>query len=478
MNLPDLKLRVPAEKIAALGTVLRKNGYTEDSVKEILGVWDLSQLNGAELPRYVWQCQENGSDLAKLVKFFLLGENLTNREAPQLLGRKLVNDLLFCDLVFRDGADLFCNCVIYPCDEVFIVTDYWVTGTGHKEGQVYELGTDSFVLTRITPREKEWKTLDLCTGSGVHAVMSALACRSSVAVDINPRALEYTAFNAALNSVECETHLGDLYSAAPEGPFDLITANPPYVPTPDPTMAVHRGVGETGEEVPERLVAGLPERLAEGGLFSMVLEYPIYENSDYLDRLESWLGENEGWKIVVLSFGAKDVGNYIKQHIANSPNYEEKFRSYLQSYQEQGIVGIDFANVFIMRCGAGEPNWKHQTLSAWPQVCKKESIAEWLETLRRYSSQNWKPEPDWKPELHSRYRTVWQNRERTSGFLEAVEPQWLPPQPLSAAETQLIWDISGEATVAELQAKWLDQGRDEESFLETLRGLGLQQAFA
>ena len=59
-----------------------------------------------------------------------------------------------------------------------------------------------------------------------------------VSVDINPRAVRFTNFNALLNGVEDRLQVldGNLYEAlssiAREERFDVILANPPYIPTP------------------------------------------------------------------------------------------------------------------------------------------------------------------------------------------------------------------------------------------------------
>jgi release factor glutamine methyltransferase len=68
---------------------------------------------------------------------------------------------------------------------------------------------------------------------------------------------------------------GDLYAPLPEGlRFDVIAANPPYVPTPEvpklarelshePGLAIDGGEGGLG--VAARLFAGAPARLVPGG---------------------------------------------------------------------------------------------------------------------------------------------------------------------------------------------------------------------
>jgi carbamoyltransferase len=472
MALPELKLCVEPDELAQLGHRLTELGYEESAVAKLLGLWDLSQMDANELPGYIWRSRQDETNLAKLALLFLLGEGVPSDVVRELLGRDTVANLLLCGVLFGQSGALFSNVVLYPCLGRFLFTDYWVT-TGQSKGQVYELGTDSFVLARLTPRNRSQKALDLCTGSGVHAIISAGECAESDAVDINPRALEYTKFNAALNGVKLNTHLGDLYSQVEGRKFDLITANPPYVPSPDSEVLVHRSAGETGEEVPERLVAGLPAHLAPGGMFSMILEYPVFESESYLDRLERWLGQEKGWGIAVLSFGEKTIDKYIKIHMGPSEDYNAKYESYLKSYDEQKIVAIDFANVFILRQDSQHPTWKVKRKTFWPNKGIHKHMTDWLESQSTYLSPDWKPDPQWKPKLSTYYKTLWRDWDHTKGLLEADESNWLPGDPLNKDEAELMALMRGELTVKELKQAWKGS---ESDFTEAFRGLGLRFA--
>ena len=472
MALPELKLKVEPGELARLAHKLTELGYEESAVANLLGLWDLSQMDANELPGYIWRCKQDGSELATLVLLFLMGEGVPDEVGGQLLGKETVNNLLLCGVLFLQSGDLFSHVVLYPCLGRFLFTDYWVT-VGQPEGQVYELGTDSYVLARLTPRKSSQRALDLCTGSGVHAIISAGECAESDAVDINPRALQYTQFNAALNAVDLNTHLGDLYSKVAGRQFDLITANPPYVPSPDSEVRVHRSAGETGEEVPERLVAGLAEHLAPGGMFSMILEYPVLKSETYLDRLERWLGQQKGWGIAILSFGEKSIDKYIKIHMGPSEDYNAKYESYLKSYDEQGIVAIDFANVFILREETQHPTWKIKRNTLWPNISLTQHMADWLQSQSTYLAPDWKPDPEWRPGLSSYYKTLWRDWDHTRGMLEADNSNWLPGDPLNKDEAELMALMRGDMTVKELRQAW--QGSESE-FNEAFRGLGLRFA--
>ena len=474
MTLLDIGLKVDPTRLSPLCDKLRSYGYLETPIAELLGRFDISELVGKEYPSYIWRCEREDSELAKLVGIFLMGRATDRETLTALLGQDLLEALKACGLLLEFKGQMASHAVIYPCLGRYILTDQWVGGSGpQSEGKVYELGTDSYVLARVTPRRGVRRALDLCTGSGVHAVMSAQTAELSRAVDINPRALQYTELNAALNDVGCSTHLGDLYTAVEGETFDLITANPPFVPSPDPDVLVHQSAGESGEEVPQRLVAGLPTHLEPGGLFSMVLDHPVFESETYLDRLERWLGHKSGWGIAVLTFHTLTVANYIRDHLQGVETYDETFRKYLESYARLGIQSMEFANVFITRLKEDAPNWKVEQRSNWPNVSLVPQVEEWLDAQRDFHSPSLRLDEESKPRLSSHYRSVWHDWDRARGALEVADGNWFPPDPLSAEETDLLLlTKSGELTVRELRAQF------KGDFDRAIRGLGKRRALA
>jgi methylase of polypeptide subunit release factors len=476
MPLPDVRLRVSSSELAPLAEILKEIGYDESNLSGLLGLWDLSLMDAMAMPNYIWRCQMAQTSLSDLALLFLLGEGVSNDRIGKLLGPALLSSLTTCGVLFRNSDTVFCQLALFPCLGMYVFTDFWVTETGQELGHVYELGTDSFLLARLTPRRGDERALDLCTGSGIHAILSAAQCMASEALDINPRALDYTALNSAVNSVKVDTYESDLYTAVSGRRYDLITANPPFVPSPDRKVRVHRSAGESGEEVPERLVAGLPTHLANDGLFSMILEFPVLEGEKYLQRLERWLGEKKGWGIAVLSFGEISVSNYIRSHMGTSLDYSTKFRSYLESYERQGILSMDFANIFIRKEKSDRPNWKVYRRVKWPNFGLSLHIADWLRDLSIYQSLDWEPDPDWAPKTSRYYRMLWRNSDHSQGFLEPSTENWLAEGKLTSDQAELMSRISGDKRVSELKTQWQKDGLDAKSFHEALRELGLRSA--
>jgi release factor glutamine methyltransferase len=76
---------------------------------------------------------------------------------------------------------------------------------------------------------KEQKVLDIGTGSGLQAIISAKQGGEVIATDINPEAIECAKKNAEKNGVEIEFRVCDLFESI-TGKFDLIIFNSPYLP--------------------------------------------------------------------------------------------------------------------------------------------------------------------------------------------------------------------------------------------------------
>lgn len=125
------------------------------------------------------------------------------------------------------------------------------------------------------------RILDVGTGSGVIAVSLALSHpqASVCACDISPEALSLAAENVAAHDLENRVLLveSDLLSAA-KGPWDLIVANLPYIPSEqiselsrevrhDPPLALDGG--PDGLALISRLASEATTALSPGGLLAL-----------------------------------------------------------------------------------------------------------------------------------------------------------------------------------------------------------------
>lgn len=143
------------------------------------------------------------------------------------------------------------------------------------------------------------RVLDLCTGSGFVAIAAAeMGCASVTACDTCHHAVRCSRGNAALAGVEVDVRQGSWTEAVDWAPFDVVVANPPYVPAPPAGVAEPgRGIagpswawdaGLDGRLVLDPLCEAAPKLLCDGG--SLLLVHSALAGvQQSLDRLK-WAG--------------------------------------------------------------------------------------------------------------------------------------------------------------------------------------------
>jgi len=137
--------------------------------------------------------------------------------------------------------------------------------------------SDSWLLARAVRAEcgPGVRVLDACAGSGVVGVAAALAGARVTSVDVSRRATACAWINARLNGTRLRARRGDLLAPVAGERFDVIAANPPYVPAasggpPPGGPARAWDAGRGGRAILDRLLADAPPLLAPGGALLLV----------------------------------------------------------------------------------------------------------------------------------------------------------------------------------------------------------------
>ena len=146
----------------------------------------------------------------------------------------------------------------------------------YVSNDVYEPGEDTFLLADNLDVNEGERVLDMGTGCGILAVLSARKASWVLAVDVNPHAVKCARENARRNNVleKIDFVCGDLFnSLRREQLFDLILFNAPYLPVEDkPKEWVDYAWsgGENGRSILDRFLSDAPDYLKRGGRILIV----------------------------------------------------------------------------------------------------------------------------------------------------------------------------------------------------------------
>lgn len=326
---------------------LQEIGYCEKIICNRLSLSNISEISWRFIPVYRKKYLSSREPVDCAIDLFLLQGSITQHEYETLLDESIRSELINSDILSIKNQKIVANLSCYPINEMLIFSDHaWpkLPNPGLIDiphNQVMYIGLDSRWLAYCTSRKMFESALDLCTGSGVHAVLAASHSKHVTAVDINQRSIDYTKLNALSNNLcNIQAQLGDLYENI-EGTFELITANPPFVPSPVNTLGYRDG-GNDGESVQRRIVQGLSAHLAKNGIAQIITEIGESPNRPLVDTIRSWLGDTP-MDIFILRFQSMDADQYAVSHANTDESFEAYFNDigrWTDNMIEQGYQTI------------------------------------------------------------------------------------------------------------------------------------------
>lgn len=303
------------EQFAALRESLSGAGFTEEALRQKLDLDPVKELDLVGIATRPPVERKLDSTLDAFIQLFVLGESLAVSDVAPLFPSTVWDALNQMRLVLRGTADdsrCLASVAIYPIRDLFLASDRW-TNIDHSLRPsfgdiVYPALTKSakqfLEFTSFEPCED---FLEVCAGTAPAALLAARSAKHVWATDIAERSIDFAKFNAALNGIQNVTLLqGDLYQPLEGRTFDRIAAHPPYVPVLKPAE-IYYGGGEIGEEITQRVIAELPERLKAGGRLYCRTLGTDRPGQGFEQRVRRWLGERSS------DF---DVGLFVFQTLA------------------------------------------------------------------------------------------------------------------------------------------------------------------
>jgi SAM-dependent methyltransferase len=352
------------EAIARFRIALEQHGYLSPEAAEILGEGFGSLHQRSDLPLYVRRL-EAPRPVHTLLKLFNLYVRVSEAEARAALAPLSLEEAIAIGVVERIDGEIRATIGFVTLGRMILARDRVAEGRRELAPEhVIGLNPPAINLARLTVRRPVRRVLDLGCGGGVQALLAARHAERVVAVDLNPRALVFTRFNAQLNAVtNVETREGSFFEPVKGERFDLVVSNPPFTISPD-TRYVFRDGGRAGDGVCEEVVRGAAAHLGEGGFATVLCNWALKEGEEPTAPLRRWV-EGSGCDAWLLLSVVEDPLTYAAGWNRTSPDYEAAIDRWVEYDRAQGIARIGMGAVVLRRRSAG-PQWVREDVMSDP----------------------------------------------------------------------------------------------------------------
>jgi SAM-dependent methyltransferase len=342
----------------ALARLLRGVGYDSGSIQERLATTDELLARTAELPAYLRRLGD-ADELAVLLRLLLLSVPVERTRVERLVGSELRERLAETGLLVEAGDTVHGAARVVPHDELLVASDHADSAAGHAD-HVPGVHRPSVALAHLTVRGRGERALDVGTGNGIQAILLAAHAERVTATDVNPRALAYAEFNAALNGARnVETRLGSFFEPVAGEQFDLVVVNPPYVVSPDTAFLFRDGdplvAGRAGDGVSEHVVRAAPAVLGPGGFASVLISWAL-DADDPAGRPRAWLRGSgcDAWLLHTSTDDPVETAAVWNRDLLDRPEeYAAALDRWLDYYRVLGIEQLGYACLVLRKRADG-----------------------------------------------------------------------------------------------------------------------------
>ncbi len=333
--------------------VLLRSEYTEIHICTLLGLDALQQIDPTHL-HYYNRFVLPDTDLADLIRVFLLRVALPRPKLETLFGQACFQTLRHLGVLIPRGEAFASRIDLYDVDGFFIGTDhrYMLLDEDRiAEDPVMYVGLDSLGLVNTAPRDPANHLLDLCTGSGVQAIVASRYAKEVIGVDVNPRAIRFSRFNAQLNGIENVTFLkGNLYDAVHGRSFDGILANPPFVPSPVYDLGFRDG-GRQGEEILAQIISNASQHLRPLGKLHIVSD--LVDLNNYESKLSHWWKGGPAQTLILHTADRNEVLFSVPHSHApfgqDFKSYNQEIERWINNFRRARLTAVNFGYILIHR---------------------------------------------------------------------------------------------------------------------------------
>jgi len=343
------------ESIARFRQTLEAQGYLGPKVVETLGPGFGPNHLRADMPLYLRRLAAP-EPLNVLMKLFGLYVAVSEEEARTAFAPMTLDEAVALGVLEREGGGVRATIGLVTTGSLVLARDRFDEVMGAlRADHVLGLNSPAVNLARLTVRHQVRSALDVGCGGGIQALLAAGHAARVVAVDINPRALAFTQFNASLNGIDnVECRQGSFFAPVGGERFDLIVCNPPFTISPD-SHYVFRDGGRESDSVCEEAVRGAAAHLEENGFASVLCNWALRDGEEPSAPPRRWV-DGSGCDAWVLVSDVQDPLTYAAGWNRGAPDYESALDRWVAYDRQYGIARIGMGAVILRRRSLGS-NW-------------------------------------------------------------------------------------------------------------------------
>lgn len=330
--------------------------YTQEELQRRAILPELPKSMAGNLPHLLEEVRDP-TTLNLLLRWFFLGVPAPGDLPSGMPPEPILKILVDSGMLIPEKSGLMPAVMLTPRNQYLFASDTAACLDAPSPEMIVWPNPTSRLLYQFTIRRPVESTLDLGAGCGIQALMAAGHSGQVTGTDLNPRAAEFTGFNAWLNgidNIECLT--GDTFATVQNRTFDLILSNPPFFVTPS-SGQIHCESDMELDGYCRRVVREAPRHLNEGGFLQMVLEWVQVRGQDWRDRLREWLA-GSGCDAWILRGYTREAGAYARERIMQTgamQNDPAALSRWLTYYRERRVEEIHGGRLALRR-RAGS-NW-------------------------------------------------------------------------------------------------------------------------
>ena len=334
------------EQFATLRQILTDAGYEEAAICRRAAVNRLDEIITSAARRA--QPPQPEDTLDAMTWLLLEGRALPSRASASLLPPGLAGLLAEFGLLVESADDVRCPVALYPAEKLYLLSDR----TSEAADSVYPaMEANSRRFMDVIPRDKRKAFLDLCTGSGIAALVAARDfATAAFACDLGGRASQFAEFNRSLNGLtNVRVEQGNLYEPFSGRKFDCIVSHPPHVPVLKPKHLFSDG-GDDGEHLAKQIVQCLPAYLSPGGEFCLLAMGLDTKDAPFEQRARTWLGDaQQEFDIALVARKLVDPVDFITDSVMRGSTALEQVGRWKDLFRSRGATALVYGTLLMRR---------------------------------------------------------------------------------------------------------------------------------